>query len=69
MELTHEFAGILISVTGVLFIVLAEVVPKQIHRWHVHGIEQVEPVMISWLSRLMGFALSALGIVTMLSIA
>ena len=69
MEMTHEVAGILISVAGVLFIALAEVLPKQVHRWHVHAIEQVEPVMIAWLSRLMGLSLSSLGIVTLISVA
>lgn len=69
MELTHEMAGMLISALGVLFIVFAGPIPRQVHRWHVHAIELVEPAMIIWLTRAIGFALFALGMVTLASVA
>lgn len=65
MELTHEMAGILISLVGVMFIALAAPIPRQVNRWHVHAIELIEPAMISWLSRAIGVALFILGLVTL----
>jgi hypothetical protein len=65
MHVTHEMAGLIISMVGILFVVLAGPIPRQINRWHVHAIEQVEPAMLSWLARGIGFSLFILGLVTL----
>lgn len=65
MELTHEMAGILISLVGAMFIILAVPIPRHVIRWHVHPIETIEPAMISWLARGIGVALFILGLVTL----
>jgi hypothetical protein len=65
MELTHEMAGLFISAIGVLCIALSGPIPRQVHRWHVHALDTVEPVMITWLVRALGFTLAVLGLVTL----
>lgn len=67
MEVTHEMAGLVISFLGLLCIALAGHLPRQVHRWHVYAIDLIEPVMITWLVRAIGFALFVLGLVTVLS--
>lgn len=67
MVVTHELAGILISVLGIIIIAVAGPIPRQVHRWHVHAIEQIEPAMITWLARAIGFVLFVLGIVTLVN--
>lgn len=65
MELTHEMAGIFISLVGAMFVVLAAPLPRQVSRWHVHGIDTIEPEMLAWLARAIGVALFILGLVTL----
>lgn len=65
MELTHELAGILIALSGAALVIFANPIRRQIQRSHVHGIEQVEPAMITWLGRGLGCTLFLLGLVTM----
>lgn len=62
-----QMAGLLISIVGALCILLARPIPRQVHRWHVHAINLVEPVMLTWLVRAIGFTLFVLGLVTMAS--
>ena len=67
MQLIHEWAGMIIAVVGVLFVVLARPIPRQVTRWHIHAIEDVEPGILMWLSRSIGVSLVFLGVVTWLS--
>jgi len=67
MNLTHEYAGLFISFLGVLFILMANPLPRQAQRWHVHAIEQVEPAMLAWIVRGVGGVLFILGLVTMMN--
>ncbi len=67
MVVTHEMAGILISMLGIVIVALAGPIPRQAHRWHVPAIEQIEPAMITWLTRAIGFVLFVLGAVTLLN--
>lgn len=64
MELSHEMAGLIISVVGLLLVVAAWPVPRQVRRWHVLTLDRVEPVMIGWLLRVIGLAVFMLGIMT-----
>ena len=67
MHPIYEWAGIIIAVVGVLCIVLARPIPRQVTRWHIHAIEDVEPGILMWLSRSIGVSLVFLGVVTWLS--
>jgi hypothetical protein len=67
MAVTHELAGIVISLLGLFIVALAGPIPRQVHRWHVHAIEQIEPEMITWLARAIGFVLFILGVVTLVN--
>ena len=65
MQLTHEMAGLVIAILGALCVVMASPVPKQVTRWHLHAIEQVEPAMLAWLIRAVGIVMFILGLVTL----
>ena len=64
MELTHVMAGFGISILGLVLIVAAWPVPRQVQRWHVHALESVEPFMLGWLMRAIGLAIFMLGLMT-----
>lgn len=70
MELTHEIAGLLITLAGALLALIAGFIPREVHRWHVHALESlesVEPFMLSWPVRAIGLAIFMLGVVTMIN--
>lgn len=62
-----QMAGLFISIVGALCIVFAGPIPRQVHRWHMHAINLIEPVMLTWLVRAIGFTIFVLGLVTMAS--
>lgn len=68
MHLIHEWSGMVIAFIGIMFIVLARPIPRQVTRWHIHAIEQVEPGILAWLARTIGVSLVFLGLVTWFSL-
>ncbi len=64
MELTHELAGLLISLVGLVCIALARPIPRQVQRLHIHAIDMIEPAITTWLVRAIGLTLVLLGLVT-----
>ena len=68
MEITHQMAGLLISLAGALLALMAGPIPRTVNRLHVHALESlesIEPAMLTWVMRAIGFAVFMLGIVTL----
>lgn len=66
MEFSQEIVGLVITAIGLIMIVAAGFLPRQVYRWHLHAMEQLEPGVIIWPVRGIGLALALLGGVTLL---